>query len=266
MGKSNLREFQQNLWESWRRQDLSYLSGEREGDVWEFADDHYYPLYGLGSADADLMVIGAGPAWNVGEGANFPKYREKSWEQDDDLWTPDVDQSSFKQQEKIWRLNRIKERNTLVKTLTKLVDFSNILELGETNSLEDPFEPLYYTNFQKDGEFDETNLDEMSQRFWRDYLVREIELQSPSVILPMGTLATEAILDIYDHEPQTDPLTVTDDKTPAVVHSYHWSNLGQNLRHVDESVLPDEVAEETSPIDGTDDYWKAAAMQIDRFL
>jgi hypothetical protein len=33
METSDLREFHQNLWERWQRQNLSYLSGEEEGEV-----------------------------------------------------------------------------------------------------------------------------------------------------------------------------------------------------------------------------------------
>lgn len=51
-----------------------------------------------------------------------------------------------------------------------------------------------------------------------------------------------------------------------VVQSYHWSFLGANLDNVDEGVLPGEVRKKIGQIDGTDDYWRAVAMQIDRFL
>lgn len=266
MRASSLRDFQQDLWESWRRQDLSYLSGKKQGEVWEFVDDHYYPLYGLGDVDADVVVVGAGPAWNAGEGNQFSTKRNKSWEQNDLTWTPDVDRDSFEQQEEIWRLERLEQQNKLVTTLTKLVKFSSALEIGETNGFEDPFQSLYFTNLQKDGEFKDSDLNTMSQEFWGDYLAQEIELLSPSVVLPVGRPATPKVLDIYGHEPQIKPLEAIDGETPPIVQSYHWSGLWMNLRRVDESVLPDEAAEKINPLDGTDDYWRAAAMQIDRFL
>jgi hypothetical protein len=212
------------------------------------------------------MVVGAAPAWNVGKGTRLPDEREKSWESNDFEWTPDVDRDSFERQKEIWRLNRLEERNGLVQIMTKLVKFSSGLKMGETDGLENPFQSIYYTNFQKDGEFGETDLDRMSQRFWRDYLVREIEFLDPLIILPVGKPASEVVLDICGYEPHVEPLAASNDKTTTVVHSYHWSNLHLNLSSVDERVLPDKIAEGIGPLDGTNKYWKAVAMQIDRFL
>ena len=266
MENISLGEFQQKLWENWRQQDLSHLSGEKEGKPWELIDNHYYPLYGLGNSDSDVMVVAAGPAWNVGEGAKFPDKRDKSWECNDFEWTPDIDRDSFEEQERIWRLNRLKERNELVRTLIKLVKFSNELEIGETNGLEDPFQSLYYTNFKKDGEFDDSDLDRMSENFWRDYLVREIELQDPSIILTLGKPASENIREICGGEPLFELLGAVDNLSPIVVQSYHWSNLHNNYSNVDESTLPNEITNRIGKLSGTDDYWRVAAMQIDRFL
>ena len=223
MGSSDIEEFQQRLWKSWRHQDLTYLSGEKEGNIWEFVDDHYYPFYGVGNPDAEVMIVGSAPAWNVGEGSQLPDKRDKHWSCNDLEWAPDVDRDSFERQEKIWRLNRLKERKNLVQTMSKLVKFSSVLKLGELNGVEDPFQDLYYTNFQKDGEFGDRNLDRMSQVFWEDYLEREIKLQDPSVILPIGTTSSEVVTEICGQELSFKPLRASGDGKPIVVQSSVFS-------------------------------------------
>jgi uracil-DNA glycosylase len=204
---------------------------------WPLRDPNgfYYPLFGLGSTNSQVAIVGTGPGHNVEspwtEHIDSSEYREAingPMKAEDDWYAAD-----FNAQKTNWMNVRTTESKPLVKNLKKL---QNALPDAEGPV----FDNFYYTNLMKDGEFAKSReypieldgVNELSEtadpdghpsplltsrwpdinkidsaakvcevasrEFWLPVLGAELASVDPDVILPMGKKATLASFELYD--------------------------------------------------------------------
>lgn len=226
---TDITDFCETLWTNWRNDELS----EMVPGGWKYTDTSkfYYPLYGLGhdgDESGDLMIVAQSPAWNVccrdGLGTKRPTEHYPSSDDHDDR--PDryavldgrLDDGEwpvweeFRCQEKHWRAQRAEANNTMYQVMTTLVTESNLGPETASDDI-DPFQYLYFTNLQKDGEFGSRKKNGLSsgltwaqcnresRAFWSEILKQEIETLDPSVIVTFGK---EAAAELYRYAHDLD--------------------------------------------------------------
>jgi uracil-DNA glycosylase len=137
--------------------------GDREwnrNQPWPLIDENrfYYPLFGLGNTEAELLIVGAGPAYNDrsiwqeltsesgrevihGPPDAFTVWKNQSMAQN-------AYKSRFESQRRFWAGVREIRSNTLVSNLKKILcQYEN--EARRRSVLN----KCYFTNLMKDGEF-----------------------------------------------------------------------------------------------------------------
>lgn len=163
------------LWEAWYNNELNWqnlnleILDEIEGppDVESHTDNYtdkiidqdwplrdpnrfYYPLFGLGPAESQIAVVATAPGHNVespwDEHCDDSGYREAvsgPTKAGDDWYA-----ANFDAQKTDWMNFRITKPTRLVRNLKKI---QNALPDADGSV----FDTFYYTNFMKDGEFDD---------------------------------------------------------------------------------------------------------------
>jgi hypothetical protein len=246
--------FQSILWENWLNgilnwsQFTDYIPSKmleqngkwNKNQPWILQDPNkfYYPLFGLGDQQSDIMFVGIGPGHNIEPPWSFcnntagcrsavtgPYKSDWCWMGAD---TPDSDSvgqkwyhSNYSDQKATWESRRLGNDKASLYD-----DIGNIMTKA---GFEEPLSnSIYYTNFMKDGEFEgcreleDTHLpmpdnltstrwedwDEpevthtiyevASREFWLPLLAAEIANVDPEVIVPFGDTAAESLCHLHE--------------------------------------------------------------------
>ena len=275
-GVSELKIFLQQLWLDWQRQDLR----NDEHGSWEYTDEYFYPLYGIGSLEADVMAVGRAPGYNVGDNNFGPRREVEGPPSGDPTWEPNVKKVAFSDQAERFKIDRLADQdgegNKLVQGFLQLVAATEALSIEETKEklADNPFQSIYFTNYRKDGEFADSKggLDETFD-FWEPALAHEIELLDPDVIIAFTEAVTHRVTRILDSVdvpdrslgPTDTCLEMWGDEPHYVIPSIHWSGINRNLGNVNPSRIPDHLTMLNQQFN-RDGYFDALGTQIDRAL
>jgi uracil-DNA glycosylase len=240
----------QHLWEQWRDNELSWELNDR--------DNYHYPLFGLGPNNADVIILGLAPAYNVGlrksDGDDKRRYVDLSDKtEDDDIPEWELEDGKLEyfdkieNQQKAWVLERLAERNNMIRFVEDIHE--KLRELGSGQGRARNFYGIYFTNLQKDGYFDlpnhiaedyDADPNSLSQDFWIPYLQREIEAVDPEVVVACGNRVAEGLERIgiktnsvslefkKNGFPRSNAGMGPLDRNLTLIRSYHWSRIGGN--------------------------------------
>lgn len=167
----------------------------------EFTDPFgfFYPVFGVGDDDADVIVIADSPTYPVGDDEELQQRSQvRGWRPNTTAWES-VDQYR--------------------EFCTTLIEEANpdgtqdILEAVASAVDQDSGE-LYYTTFQKDGAFDESldatedgkdpaELNEASTTAWTPYLEDEVDHINPGLIVVFGERTLRALHNLYGRDDTT---------------------------------------------------------------
>lgn len=204
-----------------------WSSNRNELEDAEFTDPlgFFYPVFGVGDEDADMMVIADRPTYPIGKGEEIKKRSQvHGWRPFTTVW-----ESITGYRE--WLKKLIKNDNPdqvwdVLKAVAEARDISP--------------EMMYYTTLQKDGRFDESleetedgedpcELNKYSVTRWTKYLKLEIEHIDPNLIVIFGTNTLKSIGEIltsdnFDLEkvPYHTPYVL--DKYPIIRFDY-WDKI-----------------------------------------
>jgi len=174
--------FHESLWRSWltdvlnwtlldfENHDLPLLESKWETEQeWLLQDParFYYPLFGLGEIDSQIVVIGVGPGQNIEspwECCSEGSYREcvRGPFKNDQLWLAKDEphksnyETLYDDQKDEWEEKRIHsdQEGTMEGELPGQTPYyRRMAQLAPDGE----FKSLYYTNFMKDGEFTKQN-------------------------------------------------------------------------------------------------------------
>lgn len=193
----------------------------------EFTDPFgfFYPVFGVGDDDADVIVIADSPTYPVGEEEELQQRSQvRGWRPNTTAWES-VDQ--------------YREFCTALIEQANPDGTQDILE-AVASAVEQDVDDLYYTTLQKDGAFDESldetddgkdpvELNEASITAWTPYLEGEIDHVDPGLIIAFGEQTLQPLLELYGR----DDITIEDvpygetyvlDKYPVLRFDY-WSAI-----------------------------------------
>lgn len=223
-----------------------WTSGRNELEDAGFKDPFgfFYPVFGVGDEDAELMILADSPTYRVEEDEEL-RYRGqvRGWRPASSAWESMDEYREWLRQ--LLELTNPDGAWDVVEAVAEAVDA-------------DP-EELYYTTLQKDGEFDESldetedgedpaALNEESFSKWKPYLEGEIDHVEPRLIIAFGEKTLQALGDLFDpHEdfktdlvPFGEPYVM--DKYPVLRFDY-WSEI-ETPEDVDKEELISDIVTE----------------------
>jgi len=205
-----------------------WSSNRNELEDADFTDPlgFFYPVFGVGKEDADVMVIADRPTFPVGDDEEIKRRAQvRRWKPITKTW-----ESIDKYRE--WLENMLESTNP--------DQVWEILEaVGEAKGIQ-PRE-AYYTTLQKDGRFDETldetkdgkdpiELNEESIIKWTPYLKMEIDHVDPKLIIVFGENTIKSLGNILLPEDEFDSEEIPSgevyvlDKYPILKFKY-WDDI-----------------------------------------
>jgi len=175
---------------------LDWMSGRNQLEDAEFRDPwgFFYPVFGVGTDNADVVVVADAPTYPVDEDEEVRKRSQvNGWQPAFTMWES-VDEY------RDWCSEMLQHANP---------DGAWDVLRAVADAVEREPDELYYTTLQKDGEFDESldeledgedpaELNEESISKWKPYLQQEIEHVDPDMVIVFGKNTLEAIGDLFD--------------------------------------------------------------------
>lgn len=173
---------------------LDWSSGRNELEDADFVDPFgfFYPVFGVGNENADIMVIADAPTFPVSEDEELQKREQvrglrpalTTWETIDEYrdWLGQLLEHA--NPDEVWDV------------------LESVAEAADTTP-----DDLYYTTLQKDGKFDESldetddgkdpaDLNQESVAKWKPYLKEELDRIEPDLVVVFGEKSLEALGDL----------------------------------------------------------------------
>lgn len=181
-----------------------WMSGRNRLEDPEFVDPFgfFFPVFGVGDDEADIMVVQQAPAYPTSEDPIRLRTRVPGPRPAKHFW------------------KSVDEYRSMCEGLVHDGNPGGIGDLLESIAGEagTDVDSLYYTTIQKDGRFDESldetedgedpeALNELSQETWLPYLEEEIDEVEPALILCTGPTATKNVIERLNPR---DPVDIDD--------------------------------------------------------
>lgn len=223
----------QQVWENWENG-----TGHCEGCPNRDGSKQYYPSYGYGSLDADIALV-----------AETPNSKPTRTTQRGDK-NEGTSNSSFPE-------GRVGEKPSWLNE--KHIPSSFLQDLSAGFGAESKHS-LYLTNTKKCPDIEADSGDWMNPKAFQEhcikYLKPELKSVDANVVVTFGGKVTKAVYELYGaersisklaHEISREPQP--EEEHPTIIPSYHWSNLGRNVKHIDN-------------VENNQDYWEFLAEKI----